>query len=123
MIAGRRLTGTGSVRAWSTSDAAVELPADFATLLIADENSQADLGRLVRIDESTCGAVCAYRYSNPRQEHCFFFAHQPGPWALGAWASDGGFLYWSFDREREAVHAGSVQWLLRGCRRSPGTHL
>ena len=81
--------------------ALVELPADFATLLIADENAQADLGRLVRISEFTRGAVCAYRYSNPRQEHSFFFAHQSGPWALGAWASDAEFLYWSFDRERE----------------------
>ena len=45
--------------------------------------------------------VCGYRYSNSRQEHSFFFAHQPGPWALGAWASDADFLYWSFDRERE----------------------
>ena len=83
--------------------ALAELPADFATLLIADENSQADPGRLVRIGESTCGGVCAYRYSNPRQEHSFFFAHyhEPGPWAVGGWASDAEFLCWSFDRERE----------------------
>ena len=81
--------------------ALVELPADFATLLVVDQNPQADLGRLVRISEFTCGAVCAYRYSSPRQEHTFFFAHQSGPWALGVWASDADFLCWSFDRERE----------------------
>ncbi len=81
--------------------ALVELPADFATLLIADESAPADLRRLVRIGECTRGVVCAYRYSNPRQEHSFFFAHQTGPWALGRWASDAEFLYWCFDRERE----------------------
>jgi hypothetical protein len=79
----------------------VELPADFATVLVADENLQTDPGRLVRMGESNLGRVCGYRYSNPRQEHSFFFAHQPGSWALGAWASDADFLYWSFDRETE----------------------
>jgi hypothetical protein len=80
----------------------VELPADFATLLIAgEEDTSADRGRMVRIGESSEGAVCGYRYSNPRQEHCFFFGRQPGPWAVGAWASDADFLYSSFDRETE----------------------
>ena len=101
MITGRRLTVTGSVRPWLTFGALVELPADFATLLIVDENAQADLRRLVRIGECARGAVCGYRYSNPRQEHSFFFANRPGPWALGAWASDADFLYWCFDRERK----------------------
>jgi hypothetical protein len=81
--------------------AVVELPADFATLLIADEPPQADLGRLVKISEFSRGQVCGYLYSTPRQEHSFFFAPQPGPWALGGWASDADFLYRSFDRERE----------------------
>jgi hypothetical protein len=81
-----------------------ELPADFATLVIADEKTQADPGRLVRISESAGGTgCCCYRYSTSRQEHSFFFAHQqqPGPWTLGAWASDADFLYCSCDRERE----------------------
>jgi len=84
-----------------TFGAMVELPADFATLLLAEENPQADPGRLVRINDSVRGAVCAYRYSTPRQEHSFFFAHPSGPWAAGAWASDADFLYCSVDRERE----------------------
>ena len=45
--------------------------------------------------------VRGYHYSNLGQEHSFFFALQPGPWVLGAWASDANFLYWSVDRERE----------------------
>lgn len=81
--------------------AQVELPAHFATMLIAGEALPADLGRLVGINESARGAVSAYRYSNPRQEHSFFFACPSGPWALGAWASDADFLYFSLDRERE----------------------
>jgi hypothetical protein len=80
-----------------------EVPADFATLVIAGENTMADLGRLVRIGEITGGAVCGYRYTTSRQEHSFFFAHQQqlGSWTLGAWASDADFLYCSCDRERE----------------------
>ncbi len=84
-----------------TFGAKVELPADFATLLIAGESRQTDLGRLVRINASTRGAVCAYRYSNPQQEHVFFFADKSAPWTVGMWASDADFLYSSFDRERE----------------------
>jgi hypothetical protein len=83
-----------------TFGASIELPADFATLLIAGENLQANLGRLVRMDGSG-EAVCGYRYSNPQQEHVFFFADRPGPWTLGRWASDADFLYSSVDRERK----------------------
>jgi uncharacterized membrane protein len=80
---------------------AIALPADFATLLIAGGEGRADLGRLMRIGEPANGAVCGYRYSNQRREHSLFFASQPGPWTLGAWASDAEFLYWSFDVEKE----------------------
>ena len=79
----------------------VELPADFATLLIAGESLQGNLGCLARINGSTRGAVCAYRYLNPRLEHVFFFAKQLGPWTLGMWASDADFLYSSVDRGRQ----------------------
>jgi hypothetical protein len=80
----------------------VNLPADFATLLLASqETTVTDCGRLVRIGESSNGLVCGYRYSNSTQEHCFFFARQRGAWAMGAWASDADFLYTSFDRESE----------------------
>jgi hypothetical protein len=83
-----------------TFGARVDLPADFATLLIAGENLSEDLGRLVRMKEPPT-RVCAYRYTNTRQEHLFFFADQPGPWVVGSWASDADFLYTSVDRERE----------------------
>ena len=79
----------------------IELPADFVTLLITDRNSPADLGHLLRINKFNGEAVCGYRYSDGREEHNFFFASQPHPWVLGAWASDASFLYWWFDRERE----------------------
>ena len=79
----------------------IELPADFATILVADRNARAPQPQLVRINQSNSEAVCGYRYSDAREEHNFFFATQPGPWALGPWASDASFLYWWFDRESE----------------------
>ncbi len=81
--------------------AQVELPADFATLVVAGENSPTDLGRLVKAKGFGPKPVCGYQYSDLRQEHSFFFSDRPGPWALGAWASDADFLYWSVDRQRE----------------------
>ena len=60
-----------------------------------------DLGRLVRIDESDRAEGLRLSLFQCAQEHSFFFAHQPGPWALGTWTSDADFLYWSFDREKE----------------------
>jgi Heparinase II/III-like protein/Heparinase II/III N-terminus len=79
----------------------VELPADFVTVLIADRNSRAPLPQLIRINRSKGEAVCGYRCFDAREEHNFFFATRPGPWALGAWASDAGFLYWWRDHDRE----------------------
>jgi hypothetical protein len=85
--------------------AVVELPTDFVTLFIADvradEKNQTDRRCLLRVGESSGASVCGYRYRTTLQEHSFFFASQPGPWVLGAWASDADFLYWSFDREKE----------------------
>lgn len=83
-----------------TFGATVQLPVDFATLLIARENLEADLGILVRMKGSTA-AVSAYRYSDLHREHLFFYADRSGKWTLEPWASDADFLYASFDRERE----------------------
>ena len=82
-----------------TFTAATELPADFATLLIAGESLSADLGQFVKIHGSAGAGVCAYRYSDSQNEHCFFFADHPAQWTVGTWASDAEFLYFSFDRE------------------------
>src|SRR6266566_1174577 len=81
--------------------AAVELPADFATLLLSDGSAQADPGRLLRVSDVKESAVCAYRYVKGREEHNFVFAQQPGPWFFGSWTSDADFIYWSFDLERQ----------------------
>jgi hypothetical protein len=78
--------------------AAVELPADFVTMLLTREHVPSDLGSLVRLNSSTPGGLCSFTYSNASQEHSFFFAGQRGPWAAGAWSSDADFLYWSCDR-------------------------
>ena len=84
-----------------TFEAMADLPADFATLVISGENSRADMGRLVCLNEFVTGSVRAYSYASPRQEHSFFFAGGPQPWTAGAWSSDADFLYWSFDRESD----------------------
>jgi hypothetical protein len=75
-----------------------ELPTEFVTLLLADENGQANLGRVVRLKSSTPKMSCAYTYTDSRREHSFFFAIRRGPWSDGLWASDADFLYWSRDR-------------------------
>jgi hypothetical protein len=80
--------------------ASLDLPADFATVVVAGVNVPNNHGQLVRILEDKEGAVCGYRYSNLAQEHNFFFADAT-TWALGEWASDAEFLYWTFDREKE----------------------
>jgi hypothetical protein len=79
----------------------LELPADFATLLISETTAQADLGRLVRVNTGDSSATCAFRYTKGLQEHNFVFAHQPGPWTSGPWTSDADFIYWSVNREEE----------------------
>ncbi len=80
--------------------AMVDLPADFATLLISGESLPQHIGQLIRIDETRRRTVCGYRYTNSRQEHNFFFA-SAAPWSLGVWESDADFLYWSFDRDKK----------------------
>ncbi len=87
--------------------ALAELPAAFATLLIAAESTKA-FGKFETIDGSSTSAVCGYRYSAAEEKSNFFFAHHSGPWELGAWASDADFLYWSFDCEKE-------QYMLISC--------
>ncbi len=83
-----------------TFGAHVELPSEFATMLMAGENVREDLGRLVRLNSLDPGTLCvAYSYSNSHQEHNFFFATQAVPWTSGAWSSDAGFLYWFHDRQ------------------------
>ena len=80
--------------------AQVELPADFATLLLAGADVPEDPGRMVRLNTEG-NATCFLRYSKGAQEHNFVFSHQPGPWTCGPWTSDADFLYWSSDREEE----------------------
>lgn len=81
--------------------ARVELPADFATLLITEATAQADLGRLERVNTTGSPTICPFRYTRDLQEHNFVFAHQAGPWTSGPWTSDADFIYWSRDREEE----------------------
>ena len=79
--------------------AVVDLPADFATILVAGESSQQDFGRFVRSGDAVANGVCAFEYSTAQREDHIFFAASRTPWKAGAWASDADFLYWSQDRQ------------------------
>jgi hypothetical protein len=85
--------------------AQVELPSDFATLLINSVSIGVDVetdpGKLVRLHGDRSSATAAFRYTKGAQQHDFVFRHQPGPWTCGLWTSDADFLYWSSNREKE----------------------
>jgi Heparinase II/III-like protein/Heparinase II/III N-terminus len=72
------------------------LPAGFVTLLLPDASLHTGMGRLERMVSAP--EVRGYRYVREKEEHCFLFAEAEGAWALGNWASDARFLYWSWDR-------------------------
>jgi len=80
--------------------AQVELPADFATLLIEGFDIQTDPGQLVRVNAERSGNTASFLYTKGAQQHYFVYRHQPGPWTSGLWTSDADFLYWSLNREK-----------------------
>ena len=74
-----------------------QLPADFATLVMAGEG-------LPEVQLSSLGAsaeVAAYRLSILSEEHYFFFAATHRSWAFAGWGSDADFLYWTRSPGRE----------------------
>lgn len=79
----------------------VELPADFAAVVVASVNRKVEIGRLVRLFGGTYNEVSGFSYSTSRQDHHFLFADGTKAWMFGTWASDAKFLYWSGDRERD----------------------
>ncbi|HZQ95049.1 MAG TPA: alginate lyase family protein [Candidatus Sulfotelmatobacter sp.] len=84
-----------------TFGARVELPADFATIVKANERAALDVGEFVRINSSKGETASGYRYSNSSQEHAFFFAGRQRSWNVDAWASDAEVLWCSWEREKE----------------------
>ena len=81
--------------------ALLELPVDFATLLIQEASAQPELGRFIRLKTGNGSGISAFRFSKNTQDHYVVFSHEQGPWVGGPWASDADFFYWSVDRERE----------------------
>lgn len=77
----------------------VDLPADFATILVASDTPQKDFGRVVRSDGSFSKDVSAFQYSTIQRDDHFFFAARTTAWKTVTWASDADFLYWSPDRK------------------------
>jgi hypothetical protein len=77
---------------------AQDLPAEFVTILIAsshagDDQSEENLGRLVRASEAGVNIGSSYRYLRQKDEHQFVFAGETRPWSQGSWGSDADFLY------------------------------
>lgn len=79
----------------------VELPADFATLLMVGAQPRANPGRLVKWNTDGSGATGSFCYTEDGEEHYFIFRYGTGPWTCGPWASDADFLYLAADREKE----------------------
>jgi len=77
-----------------------KLPAEFVTLLVPDANPHSGLGRLENVAHEN--GVRDLRYAREAQEHHFFFSNDTRPWTLGSWSSDARFLYWAWDRSRDA---------------------
>lgn len=79
--------------------AVVDVPEDFATILVASDTSQKDFGRVVRSGDSIAKEVSAFEYSTIQRGDHFFFAARTAAWKTSTWASDADFLYWSQDRK------------------------
>ena len=79
--------------------AVVDLPADFATVLVASDSSQKDFGRLVKSNDTVPDEVCAFQYSTTQRDDQLLFPSSKAAWKVGTWATDADFLYWSLDRK------------------------
>lgn len=70
-------------------DTRVALPAEFAAVLHAVEQSDSHARRLVRGEGER---VVCYHYQYPGAQYLFFFSAQAGVWELGGWRSDARFV-------------------------------
>jgi len=58
----------------------VDLPADFATILVASDSSEEDFGRLVRSNDAIPNEVCAFQYSTIAPDDQFDPNHPSAPY-------------------------------------------
>jgi len=91
----------------------VKLPAELATVLIAQTNTEStDHER--RLVSMTHAAVQVYELQNQHETHGFFFALDKQPWSFGPWSSDAEVLYCRIWEEKIiqliAVGGSSVAW-------------
>lgn len=70
--------------------AAVNLPAEFLTLLMPVVGTSPDAGKLARLPDAV--GVSAFRYAIGEEEHRLYFGEDKD-WKFGDWHSDARFLY------------------------------
>ncbi|MBZ5657213.1 MAG: heparinase II/III family protein [Acidobacteriia bacterium] len=94
-------------------EARVKLPAEIATVLIAQPNGVGvDHGR--RLASMQHAAVHVYELQDKNESHGFFFALDKQPWSFGPWSSDAEVLYCRIREEKIvqliAVGGSAVAW-------------
>jgi len=78
-----------------------QVPAELATILVADVGDVRDIGTLERF--SAGSDVSAYCYRNHQTEHLFFVPGGPAAWRCRNWASDASFVYAVFEHSTGKV--------------------
>jgi hypothetical protein len=95
------------------AEARVKLPAEVATVLIAQPRTaqRQESARMVRMHHA---AVEVYELQDGDQSHGFFFAHDTQPWSFGPWSSDAELLYCRIENEKLeqliVIGGSSVAW-------------
>lgn len=98
--------GQESAAAVLSFGAAVQLPAEFVSVLVPLPNTKSAPGTLTRLHPPGVGAhIHAYRYSCEGGERIFLFAGSNQPWKVGAISSDAEFVCVSSrpDRDRPEI--------------------
>ena len=88
-----------------------QLPAELATVLLADDRGTTAIGTLKQLKQES-HSVSAYQYSTPGKDYLIFVSTGAAPWNCGAWASDAFFVLSSTDRataEQEIIFCGGTQ--------------
>jgi hypothetical protein len=89
-----------------------KLPAEFVTLLLPVEGSEAQSGRFVKAGTiAGAGKARAYHYETAGETHFMSFGSRDEPWSMPPWSSDAEFMYlghqWSTGRRSLILCNGS----------------
>ena len=94
-------------------EARVKLPAEIATVLVAQSHN-ADARHELRLASMQHAAVHVYELQDQNESHGFFFALDKQAWCFGPWSSDAEVLYCRIKEEKIVqlitVGGSSVAW-------------